>query len=247
MACEISKAFLLAAGMGTRLRPVTDHIPKCLAPIGGQPLLSIWLSFCERQGIREVLINTHHLAGQVRDWAGRQNSAVKINLFHEEALRGSAGTIAANRAFIGNAKDFYVFYADNLVQTDLTQLQSQHSQHSGVLSVGLFKTPKPRDCGIVTLDPSGRIMSFEEKPSNPRSDLAYAGILIATASLFDYLPQTQFADLGKDVMPQLVGKMWGQVLEGYLLDIGTPENYARALMEWPSVSSASTARSAVCP
>jgi mannose-1-phosphate guanylyltransferase len=247
LACGISKAFLLAAGTGTRLRPITDHTPKCLVPIHGQPLLSIWLSFCEQQRIREVLINTHHLAGQVRDWAGKQNSGVKINLFHEEILRGSAGTIAANRDFIGNNEHFYVFYADNLVRTDLARLQSQHSRHSGVLSMGLFKTPKPRDCGIVTLDPSGRITAFEEKPAKPRSDLAFAGVLIARTSLFDYLPQSGFGDLGKDVLPKLVGQMWGQILEGYLLDVGTPENYERALAEWPSVRSTGADNRAVCP
>ncbi len=236
MAGGISKAFLLAAGLGTRLRPLTDRTPKCLVPIQGQHLLSIWLDFCEQQGIREALINTHHLAGQVREWAANQNSTVKISLFHEDSLLGSAGTIAANRAFIGEASDFYVFYADNLVRTDLARLKALHRQHSGVLSMGLFQTPKPQDCGVVTLDVTGRITSFEEKPANPRSNLAYAGLIIARASLFDYLPRDHVADLGKDVLPKLVGAMWGAPLEGYLLDIGTPENYAKALKDWPSIN-----------
>lgn len=237
---EISKAFLLAAGIGTRLRPLTDGTPKCLVPIQGQPLLSIWLDFCERLGVREVLINTHHLAGQVRDWAANQSSTVKINLFHEDVLLGSAGTIAANRAFIADASDFYVFYADNLVRTDLTPLESLHRRHMGVLTMGLFETPRPQDCGIVTLDATGRVTSFEEKPANPRGSLAYAGILIARASLFDWLPTDGFAgvaDLGKDVLPKLAGEMSGAPLAGYLLDIGTPENYARAVRDWPLIKS----------
>lgn len=230
-----TKAFLLAAGQGTRLRPLTDHTPKCLVPIDGRPLLSIWLDFCERLGVGEVLINTHHLAAQVNDWAASRQTPLKIHLFHEEALLGSAGTIAANRAFVGDAA-FYVFYADNLVKTDLAPLESLHRRHAGVVSMGLFHTPRPRDCGIVTLDETGRITSFEEKPENPRSDLAFAGLLIASVSLFDWLPQSGApADLGKDVLPQLTGKMWGAPLEGYLLDIGTPENYARAQREWPAV------------
>lgn len=234
-----TKAFLLAAGQGTRLRPLTDHTPKCLAPINGVPLLSIWLDFCELLGIKEVLINTHHLAGQVRGWAERQKSPVKIHLSYEETLLGSAGTIAANRAFIGDAGSFYVFYADNLVKTDLAPLQSVHRRHGGVVSMGLFHTPRPRDCGVVTLDAGGCITSFEEKPASPRSDLAFAGLLIASASLFDWLPQPGgFADLGKDVLPRLTGKMWGVPLAGYLVDIGTPENYARAQREWPGISPA---------
>lgn len=231
-----TKAFLLAAGQGTRLRPLTDHTPKCLAPINGVPLLSIWLDFCERLGIEEVLINTHHLAEQVRGWAARQNSPVKVHLSHEDTLLGSAGTIAAHRAFVGDAESFYVFYADNLVETDLSPLKALHNLHHGVISMGLFHTPRPQNCGIVTLDASGRITSFEEKPATPRSDLAFAGLLIASASLFDWLPQPgAYADLGKDVLPKLAGKMWGAPLEGYLLDIGTPENYARAQREWPVI------------
>lgn len=250
---DISKAFLLAAGQGTRLRPLTDHTPKCLVPIDGQPLLSIWLDFCERLGVQEVLINTHHLAGQLSDWAAKQKSALKIRLFHEEVLLGSAGTLAANRAFVGDDSNFYVFYADNLVRTDLSRLRSTHRENSGVVTMGLFETPRPQDCGIVTLDDDGRIISFEEKPVHPRSNLAFAGLLIASTSLFDWLPQPTYpdrsngtsraADLGKEILPKLVGKMWGARLEGYLLDIGTPENYARALREWVMVSRAGGADS----
>lgn len=233
MPSGITKAFLLAAGLGTRLRPLTDEVPKCLIPIHGAPLLNIWLSFCESLGVHDVLINTHHLADKVKRWAQEQNSSVHISLFHEAALLGSAGTIAANRKFVGDSSDFYIFYADNLVHTDLTPLQRLHASHSGAATVGLFRSPKPQDCGVVTLDAAGRVLSFEEKPSHPKSNLANAGIFIARTSLFDFLP-AGFADLGKDVMPRLVGSMWGQVLGGFLLDIGTHSNYARALREWPS-------------
>lgn len=229
---SIAKAFLLAAGLGTRLRPLTDRTPKCLLPIHGRPLLSVWLELCEKLRVREVLINTHHLAAQVEDWAGRQQSTVRIRLFHEETLLGSAGTIGRNRDFVGPSRDFFVFYADNLVSTDLTELENLHSRHNGVATLGLFRTPRPRECGIVALDPEGKILSFDEKPANPASELAFAGLLIARVSLFDFIPSAVPADLGKDVMPRLAGSMYGQRLEGYLLDIGTPANYAKALRDW---------------
>jgi mannose-1-phosphate guanylyltransferase len=230
------KAYLLAAGLGTRLRPLTKWIPKCLVPINGKPLLSIWLDVSEALGISEVLINTHHLAEQVRDWAVAQRSSVRIQLVHEEVLLGSAGTLSENSGFIGEDENFYIFYVDNLVSTDLKILESFHAGHSGVLTMGLFRSPKPRDCGIVTLENDGRISSFEEKPEHPRSNFANAGIFLARRKLFDYLPACGFADLSKSVLPKLVGKMWGQILSGYLLDIGTPENYQRALAEWPAVA-----------
>lgn len=239
---DITKAFLLAAGQGTRLRPLTHHTPKCLAPIGGQPLLSIWLEFCERLGVREALINTHHLPSQVRNWAAAQKTSLRIHLAQEETLLGSGGTIAAHRDFVGDTSSFYIFYADNLVSTDLTSLQRLHRRNPAVLTLGLFETPRPESCGIVTLGPGGLIASFEEKPAAPKSNLAFAGMLIASSALFDWLPAPgAAADLGKDVLPELVGKMWGEKLEGFLLDIGTPENYARALREWPAVLPAGAA------
>jgi len=228
----ITKAFLLAAGLGTRLRPLTDHTPKCLVPIKGKPLLEIWLHFCEQWGIQEVLINTHHLSPMVEAWAAAQSSGTRIQLSYEESLLGSAGTIAANRDFIGSAKDFYVFYADNLVSVDLEALRSLHFRHDGVLTLGLFHCSQPRQCGIVTLDSEQRVVAFEEKPAQPKSDLANAGVFIARRELLDFLPASGFSDFGRNILPKLVGRMRGHVLNGYLLDIGTLENYQRALVEW---------------
>lgn len=231
---NVSKAFLLAAGLGTRLRPLTDKTPKCLLPIRGVPLLSIWLGICSQLGIKDLLINTHHLAQMVRDWAQQQVSAVRIHLFHEDNLLGSAGTIAANRDFAGD-DDFFIFYADNLVHANWEGLKSFHLRHTGALTVALFHSPRPENCGIVSLDECGRITRFEEKPARPKSDLANAGIYIARQALFEHLPRRAVMDFGKDVIPELVGHAWGCLLDGYLLDIGTPENYQRALVEWPLV------------
>jgi len=208
-------------------------MPKCLVQIQGVPLLSIWLSICRQLGIRDVLINTHRFAREVQEWAQQQKSTVRIHLFHEETLLGSAGTIAANRDFIGGDDDFFIFYADNLVGANLEALKTFHLRHAGVLTIALFHATKPQDCGIVTLDESGRITGFEEKPSHPGSDLANAGIYLARRGLFDLLPRRPVMDFGKDVIPGLAGYAWGCLLDGYLLDIGTPENYERALAEWP--------------
>jgi mannose-1-phosphate guanylyltransferase len=231
----ITKAFLLGAGLGTRLRPLTDHTPKCLVPINGKPLLEIWLNLCEQYGIQDVLINTHHLAPMVEAWASAQTSRTRIQLSYEESLLGSAGTVAANRDFIGKASDFYVFYADNLISVDLEALRSFHFRHDEILTLGLFHSPQPRQCGIVTLDSAQRVVTFEEKPAQPKSDLANAGVFIARRELLEFLPSGGFSDFGKNILPNLVGRMRGYVLKGYLLDIGTLENYQRAQLEWPLV------------
>jgi len=232
---RVKKAFLLVAGLGTRLQPLTNRVPKCLVPIRGTPLLRIWFDICERLGVEEVLMNTHHLAEVVETWVKQETTRLRVHLYHEKILLGSAGTVAANREFVGTDQDFYVFYGDNLMCADLSSFTAFHMTHPGVLTVGLFQPARPESCGIVTLDASGCVTHFEEKPDRPQSNLANAGIYIARRSLFDFLPRNGFADFGRDVMPGLVGRMWGRLLGGYLLDIGTFENYQRAQEDWPGL------------
>src|SRR6266496_1813946 len=106
------KAFLLAAGEGTRLRPITNSIPKCLVPIRRQPLLGIWLELCRESGIDEVLINLHSHGDSVRQFLAEDDCGVRVTLSEEPVLLGSAGTIAANRAWVESDAHFFVFYAD---------------------------------------------------------------------------------------------------------------------------------------
>src|SRR5689334_17748935 len=107
------KAIILAAGLGTRLRPITATTPKCLAPINGVPLLELWLRECERAGVEAVLVNTHHLAERVQDFVAARRG-IPITLAHEPTLLGSAGTLAANWDFVDGGESFLVVYADNL-------------------------------------------------------------------------------------------------------------------------------------
>jgi len=238
------KAFLLAAGKGTRLKPYTDTRPKCLIPIHGRPLLDVWLDLFERHGISEVLINTHHHADQVAAFieSRRSGTALRLQTAHEPCLLGSAGTIRENRAFAGDATDFVIAYADNLTNVDLTKMIDIHrhfSSKGGLLTMGLIRAPNPRECGIVTLDAEERIVRFEEKPERPQSDLANGGIYIASHQLWDYFDlledfQGQPLDLGHHLLPHLVGKMYGYRIDAYLRDIGSPQAYHQALAEWPA-------------
>ena len=227
------KAFLLAAGLGKRLRPLTDTRPKCLIPVTGRPLLDIWLSLCRRHGIDEVLINLHHHAEQVREYVdARKAGAPRIELFAEERLLGSGGTLAENRDFVRQEKDFFVLYADNLTNVNLQALVRFHRRHDGLVTMGLFHTAVPRQCGIVELDRAGKITAFKEKPARPRSDLANAGVMVMSTKVFSLFPNTREFDLGHDLLPRLAGRMYGQVIEEYLQDIGTLEKYFSALRDW---------------
>lgn len=225
------KAFLLAAGFGTRLRPLTDTIPKCLIPIDGKPLLEYWLALFRRHGVTAVLINTHYLRDSVREFIDRHNRAGRqpqIMEFYEPELLGSGGTVAANRGFVAGEPSFFICYADNLTNIDLTELRRQHEHCGAPLTMALFRAGNPSQCGIATLDDTGRITEFVEKPTKPASNLANAGVYIAGPELFSYFPERTFSDFGKDVLPRLVGCMSGWETKDYLLDIGTPENYQKA-------------------
>lgn len=226
-----AKAFLLAAGLGTRLRPLTDATPKCLVPIGGRPLLHWWLALCERLGVREVLINTHAHAEQVRDFVRARKTPLKVTLSHEETLLGSAGTLAANRAFAAGEPDFWIFYADTLIGPGLAPLASLHRARGADLTFGLFRSPNPASGGVVELAPDGRVRSFEEKPAAPKSDLVAAGVYVAGPALLAALPPSA-GDLSRVVFPKLIGNAFGLVLDP-VIDLGTPESYARAQKEWP--------------
>ncbi len=226
------KAFLLAGGLGTRLRPLTDHIPKCLVPVHNRPLIDYWFDLFDKYGVDEVLINLHHLPDQVRLLFGHHRWRDRVRLFFEPTLLGSAGTVRDNRDFVGDA-DFLVCYADNLTDANLGLIWQRHLKGDAVLTMGLFHTPFPKECGIATLDEEGRIVHFVEKPKNPESDLANAGIYAVSPAIFDVIPDATPVDFGFDVIPKLTGRMAGVEVGGFLMDVGTPDRYEAVQRLWP--------------
>lgn len=237
------KAYLLAAGKGTRLRPYTDRHPKCLIPIHDRPLLDIWIELLAHHGVDEILINTHHHADQVEAFLQRRRSetGVALHSVFEPQLLGSAGTVTRNRDFVAGERTFVIAYADNLTNLNLTKMIDFHQNirsMGGVLTMGLFHAPDPRACGIATLNADGRIIDFVEKPDRPAGDLANGGIYIAGPELFDHVDPAvdgtgAVFDLGHHLLPRLTGRMYGYPIEDYLRDIGTPQAYHMALSEWP--------------
>lgn len=224
------KAILLAAGLGTRLRPLTDTIPKCLVPIQGRPLLEWWLELLKKHGVQEVLINTHYLSEQVHAWLeayrGRTD-AVQVTEYYEKTLLGSGGTVRENRAFVGS-EPFFICYADNFTSIDLGDMLAFHNSHSGLLTMALFHAAHPQQCGIAQLDDRQRIVDFVEKPAVPKSDWSNAGVYITDGRIFEHIPTGESIDFGMHVLPRIIGRMYGWPIIGQLIDVGTPENYKRA-------------------
>lgn len=231
------KALLMAAGLGTRLRPLTERVPKCLVPIAGRPLLDYWVDALVRAGVREALINTHHLPEQVRAYIELVNAAGPLQLVesYEPELLGSAGTVHANRDYVPEGGEALIIYSDNLSDVDLSELIAFHRSHSDPFTMLLFRAPRPEKCGIAELDGDGRIVSFVEKPKQPRSDLANAGVYVMTAAAYHEIGDLNAFDLGFDALPRFAGRMRGFVHEGYHRDIGDLESLAQAERDAPRV------------
>jgi mannose-1-phosphate guanylyltransferase len=226
------KAFLLAAGVGSRLRPITDTIPKCMLPIGGRPLIDIWLDTFDRAGVDEVTVNLHHLPDVVRHHLDARAGPPAVRTFFEPELLGSAGTLAANRAWLDREEMFLACYADNLTDFDLRSLIQTHLEHRGIATLTVFHSERPSAGGVVELDVAGMVVGFEEKPSNPVSNLVNAGMYAFHPGVLDEIGGPP-SDIGYDLLPRLVGRARAVRVEGYFHDVGTVDVYQRVQQEWP--------------
>lgn len=230
------KAFILAAGDGTRLRPLTERVPKCLLPIQGVPLLEIWLNSCKAAGITDVLINAHAHVEAVKQFAATQKSGVRVNIVEEPKLLGSAGTLAENRAFVGGEEAFFVLYGDVLTNVDLRLMLEFQCRKNLSATLGVYQVSDPTRCGIVTMDEDDVVQKFVEKPTRPESNWAFSGVMITGQEIFDFVPGRRPADIGFDVLPKMAERMTGYRISEYLIDIGTPENYQAAQQSWPGLA-----------
>ena len=227
------KAFLLAAGVGSRLRPITDSTPKCMLVIDDRPLLDIWLDAFDRAGVDEVLVNLHHLPDTVRRHLAARPGPPTVRTVFEPTLLGSAGTLLANRQWVDDEEFFLVCNADNLTDFDVRSLIDAHRQHGGIATLTLFHSPQPSAGGVAEIDAVGQVIGFVEKPAHPVSDLTNAGIYAFHPSVLGEIDSRPPKDIGYDLLPRLVGRSRSVLVEGYFRDIGTADAYRRAREEWP--------------
>jgi mannose-1-phosphate guanylyltransferase len=231
------KAFLLAAGIGSRLKPITDHVPKCMVPIAGRPMLDRWLDALADAGVDEVMVNLHHFPTTVIEHVEARVDPPVVLLSYEPELLGSAGTLVDNRGWVAGETSFLVCHADNLTDFDVRSLVAFHEAGSAPATLTVFRTDRPSEAGIVEVDDDGWMVSFEEKPRRPRSRLANAGLYAFEPTVLDELPGRPPLDIAYDLMPRLVGRTRVLPITGYFRDIGTVGAYRRALEEWPAVAS----------
>lgn len=226
------KAMILAAGEGTRLRPLTLALPKPMVPVVGTPLLERTLLWLADQGVTEAAINLFHRPQAIPDYFGDSFNGIRLHYFFEDTLRGTAGGLKAAADIFRDAP-FFVIYGDNLIQADLRRLAHFHALQGGVGTIGLFHHPNPTAAGIVATEPGGRITRFVEKPPADQvfSDLANAGVYVLDPAVLDTIPADAPSDFGRDVFPRLLAgglPLYGTLLGSYLQDTGTPITYRQA-------------------
>ncbi|MDC3200288.1 nucleotidyltransferase family protein [Porticoccaceae bacterium] len=225
------RALLLAAGLGTRLRPITDNTPKCLVSISGRPLLEIWLDRLVDANIEPLLINTHYLADQVEKFVQGSQFQQKVQLVHESHLLGTAGTLIENLDFF-KGEDGLLIHADNYCLADFDAFQVAHLNRpfGCLMTMMTFRTDDPSSCGIVEVDDRGVVIGFHEKVDNPPGNLANGAIYILSAELLEKIGAdlNHITDFSTEVLHRFKGHIFSHEISDVFLDVGTPDRYEKA-------------------
>lgn len=230
-------ALLLAAGNGTRLRPLTLTTPKCLAPIGGYPLLGVWLSLLQKGPLpSSCWINTHYLPEKVEAFIKSQNKKISfpIHILREINLLGTAGTLKALLPKL-LGEDLLLVHADNLSWFSLESfLTAHHSRPKNTeLTMMIFETDSPQTCGIVELDRSGVLQAFYEKVKKPPSNLANGAVyLISPKGLAQINRLKDITDFSTQIIPEFLGRIYCWQNTIYHRDIGCPQSLKLAQTEF---------------
>jgi NDP-sugar pyrophosphorylase family protein len=224
------RAYIMAAGLGTRLYPLTGLTSKPMVPILNRPVMEHLLNLLRRHGIHEAAANLHYHPDKIRTYFG-DGAAFGVDLRYnlERKLLGTAGGASAFREFLGDGT-FVVVSGDGLTDIDLTAFVAAHRRNGGIASLAVKQVDDPSLYGVVVHDEAGRITGFQEKPAagEALSDLCNCGIYAFEPAIFDFVPDGAFVDWARDVFPALLAAdvpFYAWRLEGYWNDVGNIEQY----------------------
>jgi mannose-1-phosphate guanylyltransferase/mannose-1-phosphate guanylyltransferase/phosphomannomutase len=191
---------VLAAGLGTRLRPLTYEISKPMVPVLDRPVMEHIVDLLDRHSFVEVIANLHYFPETIRAHFGE-----RLSYSYEEELLGTAGGVRACADFFGE-EPFLVISGDALTDIELGALARRHRQAGGIATLAVKRVADTREFGVVLRDREGRVTGFQEKPSPEEalSDLGNCGIYVFDPRIFEYFPQRPFADWAQDVFPALL-------------------------------------------
>jgi mannose-1-phosphate guanylyltransferase len=194
------KAMVLAAGLGTRLRPLTYEVTKPMVPVLDRPVMEHILDLLDRHSLGPVIANLHYFPDTIREHFGE-----RLAYRYEPELLGTAGGVRGCADFFGD-ESFLVISGDALTDIDLGAFAARHRETGGVATLSVKQVPDTREFGVVLHDREGRITGFQEKPSPDEalSDLGNCGIYMFKPEIFDYFPERPFVDWAQDVFPVLL-------------------------------------------
>lgn len=223
------KAMVLAAGLGTRLRPLTEDKPKCLVPLAGRPLIGWTLEWLRRAGVTECVINLHYLPEKVQQYVGDGSGyGLRVTYSYEPELLGTAGAVNKVASFFDTP--FYVIYSDNFSQWDIRKLKFEYERNNSIGTVAVHWREDVTQSGMVEFDQNNRILRLVEKPKpeGVTSHYVNAGFYYLNPRVFNYIPEGKPCDFAFNVFPEMLRareEIYAVKMEDPIIGIDTIESY----------------------
>jgi mannose-1-phosphate guanylyltransferase/phosphomannomutase len=226
------KAMILAAGVGSRLDPLTRHLPKPMVPIINKPVMEHIVELLKRHGFTDIVMNLYHLSYSIKDYFGDGSRwGLRINYSDEESLLGTAGGVKRVESFFDDT--FLVIGGDDLADLDLTRMLRHHREKKALATIALSLVEDPSQYGIALLNDKNRITRFLEKPKDATifSNTANTGVYLFEPDILDLIPKGEKYDFGMHLFPKLLElkkPFYGYLTASYWSDVGHLESYRNA-------------------
>jgi NDP-sugar pyrophosphorylase family protein len=224
-----TSAVLLVGGQGTRLRRVISSTPKPLAPVGGESFLALLVRQLRSQGIARLVMCTGYMSEQIeKEFGDGQQWDIKVEYSRESKPLGTAGALKQAESLLRDSKAFVVMNGDSFLELDFRELLRFHCERNGIASLAVVRVPDAARYGTVFAEDTGRIARFVEKTGVNVAGLINAGVYVFDQDIFKHIPDGP-ASLENDVFPKILScGAYAFEVQGMFVDIGTPEDYARA-------------------
>jgi NDP-sugar pyrophosphorylase family protein len=223
------KVVIIAGGRGTRIRSVTEEIPKSMIPVNGKPVLEYQLELAKRYGFIDFLFLTGYLGSKIKEYFEfGAKWGVSIEYYQEKEARGTAGAFVEVAHKLSS--DFWVFYGDTIMNFDMQEMLFFHQAHKSQATLFLHSNDHPEDSDLVGVDENFRISGFYSKPHKDGSygNLVNAALYILSPVILQYIEKNKKSDFCKDIFPKALVSgldMYGFISAGYIKDMGTPDRY----------------------
>jgi mannose-1-phosphate guanylyltransferase len=232
------RAFILAGGKGTRLRPITYEIPKPLVPLQGKPILEHVIDLLRLYDVRDIVLSIGYLGEKIKEYFhDEKRLGVKMTFVEEQEELGTGGPLRLAKQLLRDT--FVMVNGDNLINIDLYKMYQAHCENRATATIALTTVDDPSSYGVAVLE-GNKIIKFIEKPrkEDAPSKLINTGLYILEPSVVDLVPEGGYSSIEKDVFPRIAekGELYGYMFSGQWFDTGTPERYEKALKEWRGIS-----------